>query len=100
VVINSRTAPYLNNIVEQDHRFIKKRIAASLGFRSVSGAVNTIGGYEEIHMIRKGQVRWWAKGDVAGAGLGGKFRATVRIHWPKYLRHASVSAARASRIGP
>ena len=61
-----RMAPYLNNIVEQDHRFIKKRIAASLGFRSVTGAVNTIGGYEAMHMIRKGQVRWLAKGDVVG----------------------------------
>ena len=61
-----RKAPYLNNIVEQDHRFIKKRIAASLGFRSVTGAVNTIGGYEAMHMIRKGQVRWLAKGDVVG----------------------------------
>jgi hypothetical protein len=29
--------PYLNNIIEQDHRFIKKRIAASLGFRSAEG---------------------------------------------------------------
>ena len=29
-----RTSPYLNNIIEQDHRFIKKRITASLGFRS------------------------------------------------------------------
>ena len=27
-----RTAPYLNNIIEQDHRFIKKRITASLDF--------------------------------------------------------------------
>jgi len=33
-----RTAPYLNNIIEQDHRFIKKRITASLGFRSASYA--------------------------------------------------------------
>ena len=32
-----RTAPYLNNVIEQDHRFIKKRITASLGFRSVEG---------------------------------------------------------------
>src|SRR5688572_26169974 len=29
-----RTSLYLNNIIEQDHRFIKKRITASLGFRS------------------------------------------------------------------
>jgi transposase, IS6 family len=28
-----RPSPYLNNIIEQDHRFIKKRITASLGFR-------------------------------------------------------------------
>jgi len=33
-----RPCPYLNNIVEQDHRFIKKRIAASLWFRSAEGA--------------------------------------------------------------
>jgi len=58
-----RTAPYLNNIIEQDHRFIKKRITASLGFRSVEGACRTIEGYEAMHAIRKGQVRWLAKGD-------------------------------------
>jgi transposase-like protein len=58
-----RTAPYLNNIIEQDHRFIKKRITASLGFRSAEGACRTIEGYEAIHAIRKGQVRWVARGD-------------------------------------
>jgi transposase, IS6 family len=52
-----RRCPYLNNVVEQDHRFIKKRIAASLGFRSVQGALKTVDGYEAMHMIRKGQVR-------------------------------------------
>ena len=59
-----RTAPYLNNIIEQDHRFIKKRITASLGFRSVEGACRTIEGYEAMHAIRKGQVRWVARGDA------------------------------------
>src|SRR5579871_6374696 len=59
-----RPTPYLNNIIAQDHRFIKKRIAASLCFRSVGGALNTIAGYEAMHMIRKGQVRWLEKGDV------------------------------------
>jgi transposase-like protein len=48
----------MNNIIEQDHRFIKKRITASLGFRSVEGACRTIEGYEAMHAIRKGQVRW------------------------------------------
>jgi len=61
-----RPSQYMNNVLEQDHRFIKKRIAASLWFRSVGGALNTIAGYESMHMIRKGQVRWLAKGDVVG----------------------------------
>jgi transposase, IS6 family len=61
-----RPSPYMNNIIEQDHRFIKKRIVASQWFRSVQGAVNTIQGYEAMHMIRKGQIRWLQKGDIAG----------------------------------
>ena len=61
-----RPSPYLNNIIEQDHRFIKKRIIASLGFRSPEGAWRTIEGYEAMRMIPKGQVRWLAKGDVVG----------------------------------
>jgi IS6 family transposase len=58
-----RIVPYLNNSVEQDHRSIKRRINASLG-RSFDGAQRTIEGYEAMHMIRKGQVRWLAKGDI------------------------------------
>ena len=61
-----RTSPYLNNIIEQDHRFIKKRITASLGFGSAEAALQTIDGYEAMHAIRKGQVRWLAQGDVLG----------------------------------
>jgi len=61
-----RPSLYMNNVIEQDHRFIKKRIVASQGFRSVEGALNTIRGYEAMHMIRKGQIRWLKKGDVAG----------------------------------
>ena len=61
-----RVVPSLNNIVEQDHRSIKRRINASLGFRSFAGAERTIQGYEAMHMIRKGQVRWLAKDDIAG----------------------------------
>jgi transposase-like protein len=58
-----RTSPYLNNVIGQDHRFIKKRISASLGFRSADGACPTIEGYEAMHAIRKGQIRWVAKDD-------------------------------------
>jgi transposase, IS6 family len=45
-----RPSPYLNHILEQDHRFVKKRIAASLWFRSIDGALNTIDGYEAMHI--------------------------------------------------
>jgi hypothetical protein len=61
-----RPCPYLNNVLKQDHRFVKKRIAAILWFCSVDGALRTIAGYEAMNMIRKGQVRWLAKGDVVG----------------------------------
>lgn len=61
-----RRVPYLNNILDQDHRFLKKRFAASQWFRSVDGAINTIAGYEAMNIIRKGQIRWVAKNDVLG----------------------------------
>jgi len=61
-----RPAPYLNNDLEQDHQFVKKRLATSLWFRSVDGAFRTIAGCEEINVIRKGQIRWLVKGDVLG----------------------------------
>src|ERR1700694_3839616 len=50
-----RSCPYLNNVVEQDHRGIKRRVNASQGFRSFYAAWRTLAGYEVIHMIRKGQ---------------------------------------------
>jgi transposase-like protein len=59
-----RPSAYLNNIIEQDHRFVKKRIMASQGFRSVEGALSTIAGYEAMNVIRKGQIRWLPKGEV------------------------------------
>src|SRR5580700_2183605 len=45
---------------------IKRRVNASHGFRSFAGAWRTIQGYEVLHMIRKGQVRWLPKGDLLG----------------------------------
>src|SRR6185436_19662052 len=61
-----RPVRYLNNIVEQDHRAIKRRVRASQGFRSFRSAQRTIQGIEVMNMIRKGQVRWLSKGDIAG----------------------------------
>jgi IS6 family transposase len=59
-------APILNNLVEQDHRGIKRGVNASQGFRSFDGAWQAIQGYEILHMIRKRQVRWLPNGDVPG----------------------------------
>jgi DDE domain len=50
--------PYLNNVWEQDHRAIKRRVNASQNFRSFWAAWRTIAGYEAIQMIRKGQACW------------------------------------------
>uniref|UniRef100_UPI001479A7B5 DDE-type integrase/transposase/recombinase n=1 Tax=Ruegeria lacuscaerulensis TaxID=55218 RepID=UPI001479A7B5 len=47
---------YLNNIVEQDHRFIKRRTRPMLGFKSFTCASSTLEGIEVANMIRKGQV--------------------------------------------
>ncbi|BET37165.1 hypothetical protein wNi1_11220 [Wolbachia pipientis] len=47
---------YLNNIVEQDHRFIKKRIKPMLGFKSFHSTKITITGIENIRMIQKRQI--------------------------------------------
>ncbi len=59
-----RPAQYLNNILEQDHRAIKRRVKAKQGFRAFHAARRTIAGYEAIHMMRKGQARWVSDEDV------------------------------------
>jgi transposase, IS6 family len=51
-----RQIQYLKNIVEQDHRFIKRLVKPGLGFWSFSTAWRTLQGYEAMHMIRKGQM--------------------------------------------
>jgi transposase, IS6 family len=64
-----RRSRYMNNIIEQDHRFVKKRVVTSQGFRSADGAMRSIAGYEAMNIIRKGQIRWLPKGDVVGQQL-------------------------------
>jgi putative transposase len=53
--ITIRQNKYLNNLIEQDHRNIKRRIRAMLGFKSFRRAQTILAGIELIHMIRKGQ---------------------------------------------
>ena len=52
-----RQCKYLNNIVEQDHRAVKRKVRPMLGFKSFWTACCTIAGIEVMHAIRKGQVR-------------------------------------------
>jgi len=54
--IEVRQVKYLNNIVEQDHRFIKKRTKPMLDFKSFRSAKITITGIESIRIIQKGQI--------------------------------------------
>ena len=51
-----RQNKYLNNRIEQDHRFIKKRTRPMLGFKSFQAARQTISGIENVRMIQKGQI--------------------------------------------
>jgi transposase-like protein len=50
-----RTCQYLNNIIEQDHRAIKRRCAWMTGFKSARNAAITLSGIELAHRIRKRQ---------------------------------------------
>src|SRR3954464_1555920 len=59
-----RQIKYLNNIVEQDHRRIKRLVRLGLGFGSLPTARRTLAGYEAMAMIRKGQVRNIGGGDM------------------------------------
>jgi len=51
-----RQVKFLNNIIEQDHRRIKRLVRSGLGFKSFTSASQTLFGYEAMAMIRKGQV--------------------------------------------
>ena len=62
--VRLRQCKYLNNIIEQDHRAVKKRAWLAKGYGSFQSAWRTLEGIETMHMIRKGRVRWLAKNDV------------------------------------
>src|SRR5450631_3853454 len=53
--VEVRTCKYLNNIVEQDHRAIKRRCASMAGFKSFDNAAITLAGIELAHRIHKRQ---------------------------------------------
>jgi DDE domain/Adenylate and Guanylate cyclase catalytic domain len=61
-----RQCKYLNNIVEQDHRRIKRLVRPGLGFGSFRTARRTLAGFEAMAMMRKGQVRKIDGHDIRG----------------------------------
>jgi putative transposase len=66
IEIELRQSKYLNNLVEQDHRAIKRRIQTMMGFKQFHSATKIIAGIETMHMIKKGQLNC-PKGHVASA---------------------------------
>ncbi len=61
-----RRVKYLNNIIEQDHRFVKKKVRASQCFKRFHTAERTLEGIESVNMMRKGQVKRLAGSDAMG----------------------------------
>jgi hypothetical protein len=88
-----RPVQYLNNVLEQAHRAIKRRVRASQHFRSFWGAWHAIAGYEAIQIIRKGQ----AWGSAAGAKVGllhltaGPKQIENRVHYSPYINASGTT---------
>jgi transposase-like protein len=62
--VELRQVKYLNNLIEQDHRFIKRLTKPGMGFFSFETAWRTLQGFEMMNMMRKGQLQGVNKGDV------------------------------------
>jgi len=74
-----RQVKYLNNIVEQDHRAVKRITKPMLGFKSFHAAKGILAGIELMHMIRKGQLMFGGTEDMSFAdqfyALAGQIRS-------------------------
>lgn len=67
--VEIRQCKYLNNIVEQDHRFIKRITRSMLGFKNFFAAQRTLAGIELIRMLKKGQMKWQSQRGKSPAEL-------------------------------
>lgn len=74
-----RQCKYLNNVVEQDHRFIKQRVWLAKGYGSFASAWRTLQGIEAVSMIRKGRARWVSRNDAVAQArfIGNLFGLTA-----------------------
>ena len=66
--IEVRQNKYLNNLVEQDHRSVKRLVRPMLGFKAFHSAKATLQGIELMHMIKKGQMVIAGGQNLAAAG--------------------------------
>jgi hypothetical protein len=73
--IELRQSKYLNNVVEQDHRAVKRRVRTMMGFKTFGTARSLIAGIETMHMIKKGNCD-------ARVGLHSRLRTTSTA-WPR-----------------
>jgi putative transposase len=62
-----RQVKYLNNLVEQDHRGVKRVTRPMLGFKAFDAAQRTLAGVELMHMLRKSQLERGTKQDLTPA---------------------------------
>jgi transposase-like protein len=82
--VELRQVKYLNNVIEQDHRFIKRLTKPGMGFFSFETAWRTLQGFEVMNIIRKRQVQGVGKGDVRG---GRSHSLLICLEWqPKLSR--------------
>ena len=76
--VTVRQIKYLNNIVEQDHRAVKRITKPMLAFKSFQSAKSILAGIELMHMIRKGQLMMEGTDDLSFAdqfyALAGQIR--------------------------
>jgi hypothetical protein len=93
--VKVRNSRYLNNIVEQDHRAIKRRCASMLGFKTFRTADLTLSGIELAHRIRKRQ--FWV--DLREQGRGTR-ECSLKQLWDRALTAEPVTAGCVTNIPP
>jgi hypothetical protein len=87
-----RSRKYLNNLIKQDYRGVKQRIAAMLGFKGFRNAAITIAGIELMHRIRMGQFGL-ARLGVQGLAAPAIWNAALGA-WRLYGEAGSVCSCR------
>jgi len=87
--IKVRQVKYLNNVVEQDHRAIKRRTRPMLGFKAFDCARVILSGIEVMHMIKKGQMK-----DSAKSHCPPRSSSTRSLH----KQYIAIEFARPSRL--